>query len=50
MRWLMLLALIVGSAQAQVPTLLMPTPLGTILSVYSYVAKDSKKKIGRAHV
>ena len=43
MRWLMLLALIVGSAQAQVPTLLMPTPLGTILTVYSYVTKDSKK-------
>ena len=43
MRWLMLLALMVGSAQAQVPALLMPTPLGTILSVYSYVTKDSKQ-------
>lgn len=43
MRWLILLILSMGSAQAQVPALLVPTPLGTVLSVYSYLTKDSKK-------
>jgi hypothetical protein len=44
MRWLaMMLALVCLSAQAQVPMILMPTPLGSILTVYSYLSKEQKK-------
>ena len=40
---LVVLALVIGSAQAQVPALLTPTPLGTILSVFSYLNTEKKK-------
>jgi len=40
---LVVLALVMGSAQAQVPALLTPTPLGTILSVFSYLNAEKKK-------
>lgn len=44
MRWLLaVLVLISGSALSQVPAILVPTPLGTILSVYSYLSKEQKK-------
>jgi hypothetical protein len=44
MRWLAaVMVLVAGSAAAQVPALLVPTPLGTIISVYGYLSKEQKK-------